>query len=429
MIQNITVHFILGFSISPPPPTTRQSSDSAFSTHTDSSNLKASFIENKATPVSRNRKRSVESDNASIGSRSQEYCRSSSKLKSSFTEKVTPVSRKRMKSIESDNASIGSQSQEYSRPSSSKRVEELRKSQKPKRPRYSEDSDYEDNGASSFVNETDSDEPLLKNEHTCPHCSKTFKWMKSMKIHIAHMHTGKKAISRNEFAVNIPIRSMEIPENNEDQLNCDKCGKKFKLKIMLKRHQASCQNPPATPLPKSPMKELVITLEPIDGVPQRTKKPICEYCTAQFKTVDNLEKHLRVVHAATRKKDKAEKGPLICIYCTKGFDDYYVYSSHFNGCPMKENLSSFQCPMCPKSCSRASGYVNHVKNCHYLVSGSKTEPLSPTQSQAGQQAFECRMCSKKLATQALLITHLAAHMSNVDEDDNAIADTDDFDSR
>lgn len=302
-------------------------------------------------------------------------------------------------------------------------MEELRKSQRPKRPRYSADSDYEDNGASSLVNETDSDEPLLKNEFACQHCPKTFKWLKSLKIHVAHIHTGKKANSRQEVAVNIPIKSMDPPDIDDDQMDCQKCGKKFKLKIMLKRHQESCQMSPDKAQPKSPMKELVITLEPIDALP-RAKKPTCEYCTAQFKTVENLEKHLRVVHAATRKKSENEpRGPLICIYCSKDFGDYYIYSSHFNGCPMKENLPSFQCPMCSKVCSRVNNYVNHVKSCHYLAFSSKVETPSPSTSQAGQ-GFECRMCSKKLATQALLITHLAAHMSM--EDDN---DDDDFDSR
>lgn len=243
---------------------------------------------------------------------------------------------------------------------------------------------------------------------------------------MAHVHTGKKGNSRQEVAVNIPVKNMNPPDDGVDQMGCEKCGKKFKLKIMLKRHQESCQISPVKSPSKSPLKELMITLEPIDGV-TRTKKPTCEYCTAQFKTMDNLEKHLRVVHAATRKKSVNEpRGPLICIYCSKDFADYYIYSSHFNGCPMKESLSSFQCPMCPKVCNRANAYVNHVKNTHYLISGTKVEVPSPSTSQAGQ-AFECRMCSKKLATQALLITHLAAHMSI--DDDNVTIDDDDFDSR
>lgn len=241
---------------------------------------------------------------------------------------------------------------------------------------------------------------------------------------MAHMHTKKR-----DMLVNIPIKSMDPPESDNDQMNCHKCGKKFKLKIMLKRHQDTCQKSPVKPLPKSPMKELVITLEPIDAMQQRAKKPTCEYCTAQFKTVDNLEKHLRVVHAATPKKDKSEnepKGPLICIYCSKNFGDYYLYSSHFNGCPMKENLTSYQCPMCPKLCTRVNAYVNHVKSAHYFGCGTKVEVPLQSHSPVGQ-AFECRMCSKKLASQALLIKHLAAHMS-VDDDDIATVD-DDFDSR
>ncbi|PZC77661.1 hypothetical protein B5X24_HaOG203105 [Helicoverpa armigera] len=103
-----------GFSIrsaSPTPPN-RQSSDSAFSNHTDTSNL--------------------------------------TKAPSATEEKVTPAARSRKRSMDSiGNASTGASS-DY-RPSGSKRVEELRRSYK--RPKKLSghisqlDSDYDDNSA------------------------------------------------------------------------------------------------------------------------------------------------------------------------------------------------------------------------------------------------------------------------------------------
>lgn len=402
---------VVGFSISPPPPN-RQSSDSAFSTHTDSSNLKSSFIETKVTPTNRNRKRSIESDNASEASRSRDY----------------------------------------SRPSSSKRVEELRRAQK--RPRYSAnnsqcDSDYEDNGGSSYVPETDidSDEPLVKpDEIKCEICNKVFKWKKSLKYHLTHVHRNNDsfdAISSNVSAASTPKAAIDTPagaRDEDEKLSCSLCDRTFKLKIMLKRHMESCTG--ATPVKspiKSPQKELYISLEPIDSVHKTTvKKPTCEYCTAKFKTVENLEKHLRVVHAAVLKKEievkearasrespkqslKFKEGllRLPCVYCEKPFDDYYVHQMHFQTCPQKDSRSVFECPICQKVSSRKNGYFSHLKNVHF-------EPCADLPP-GGSESFECRICNKMLLTQEMLVTHLAAHASNIDEDNDDAHD--DGDSR
>lgn len=401
-------NLILGFSISP-PPANRQSSDSAFSTHTDSSNLKSSFIESKVTPVKRSRKRSVESDNASEASRSQDY----------------------------------------GRPSSSKRVEELRRTQK--RPRLTTnsnnsqcDSDYEDHGGSSYVPETDidSDEPLIKpDENKCEICSKTFRWKKTLKVHIKNIH-GKDsfdAIHAANFAtaVSTPNNKIDTSLEDEEKLSCTRCDKTFKLKIMLKRHLESCTE--KSPV-KSPQKELFISLEPIDAVHKITvKKPTCEYCTAKFKTVENLEKHLRAVHAAVLKKEidtkVAKAGPkpslqfkegsnvfnIPCVYCQKPFDDYYVHQSHFTTCPKKDKRSVFECPICQKVSSRQNGYFIHIKNIHFEPRVSKVEDPS-------EASFECRICNKKLVSQEMLVTHLAAHASNIDNDNDDTVH-DDGDSR
>ncbi|XP_047536063.1 zinc finger protein 729-like [Vanessa atalanta] len=348
-----------GFS-SPTPPN-RQSSDSAFSSQTEVSKPSSTF-ENKVTPVSRSRKRSGDSiDDASISSRSHDY-----------------------------------------RPGSSKRVDELRMSQKKPRLSMNSDSDYDDNSASFYSAETDSDEPLL---HKCKQCGKAFRTHISLSAHMK-CHKRKNVLKNLSFE---SPKEIKDATDEEDKLSCDKCGKQFKLKIMLKRHHDICG--------KSPRKELMVSLEPIDAV-QQVAKIDCQMCTTKFKTIENLEKHMRVVHAAVLKRDNSmnnENGKICvpCLYCGQPFDDYYIHSAHFNMCPQKNNLATFECPVCTKVITKKGCYFLHIKAHFFPLSSNK----SLQEITSKQENFQCRMCNKKLSSQDTLITHLAAHMSNIDEAD------------
>ncbi|XP_061720657.1 zinc finger protein 729-like isoform X1 [Cydia pomonella] len=326
-------------------------------------------------------------------------------------------------------ASASSKSNEF-RPTNSKRVEELKSSNK--RPRltasnYYMDSDYEDNSASQFSGETDSDEPLLRDDFKCKVCGRQFPSAKSLAAH-SRIHSGKTNKAKDTFpenvVVTIPKKNIQDATDVEDKISCDKCEKTFKLKIMLKRHQETCgkspqKTPPNTP-PKPIQKELLISLEPIDGI--HVKRINCSMCTTTFKTIENLEKHMRVVHAAVLPQIKSEpktsngKVSVPCIYCKKPFDDYYVHSEHFSKCPESTNATTFSCPVCKKVTSKKSAYFKHIKDVHFEPRMWALKPDQLEQEQAAsQELFECRMCYKQLATEQLLITHLAAHVSNIEE--------------
>lgn len=301
-----------------------------------------------------------------------------------------------------------------------KRVKELRKLQMKSRRQSPNasliDSDYEDNNSMShYSGETDSDEPLI-HSFKCKYCSKDFKSGTSLSNHL-RKHTKEMRLSDNAV-VDVPKKNVIDANDSDDKLSCDNCSKTFKLKIMLKRHQESCNKTPQL----SPRKELLISLEPIDAIfvstpIDQSKKLECELCTTRFKTVENLEKHLRVVHAAAPKKkrislENQSEGKLSfpCIYCNMTFDDYYIHGAHFAACPKRDDTIPFQCPVCERVLSKKSSYFVHIKTMHFWPRDTTTAVVET------KDTFDCRMCSMKFDSQDSLVTHLATHMSSIEDE-------------
>ncbi|XP_012552847.2 zinc finger protein 729 [Bombyx mori] len=346
-----------GFSVSP-APTSRQSNDSAISTQTDSSNVKNSASDGKLTNVQRSRKRSIDSDNTSTSS--------------------VPKSQT----------------------GNSKRIEELRRTSKRAKvqPKYFQvDSDCDDVASPiSFAESggTDTEECPVKNKsYSCSVCNKDFKSGLSLSNH-SRIH---KNDSVGEYVPHDTPNKLRSDVKEEEPLTCQKCGKSFKLKIMLNRHK--CET--------SGHKELLVSLKPIDGGQYINMS--CEFCSAKFYTIESLENHMKLAHAASPKNvlerpDKPDRVPVPCLFCRELFDDYPLHNSHFNSCEKKIPLQSFDCPLCDKNTPNRTGYFLHLRVVHFKY----------VQSDAVTSARQCRICNKKLATEAMLIAHLASHVTNND---------------
>ncbi|XP_041973648.1 zinc finger protein 729-like [Aricia agestis] len=379
-----------GFSISPPPPTptNRQSSDSAFSSLATEVSKPSSSVESKVKAAPRGRKRSGDSiDDASVSSRSHDY------------RGVT------------------------------KRVDELRTTHK--RGRYTSDSDYEDNSA-FYSAETDSDDVC---DYKCKECPKSFKTQKSLtahtKVHRRKINNQANVSRENDdldttynsaadASVNEPNSTFETSKtfddamDVEDKLSCDKCNKTFKLKIMLKRHHETCG--------KTPTKTLQVALQPLE-LPTSSGAITCKMCSSLFKTVDNLAKHMRVVHAAALPPEELQKEKNVeaaisvpCIFCQQSFEEFLAYKTHIDECSEKRTLQSFDCPLCQRPLSRRHAYIAHIKS-HFFPTTNTRFPNTPLKPET--PTFKCRFCSLTLPSQELLIIHLSKHMSNMDDPNEA----------
>lgn len=206
---------------------------------------------------------------------------------------------------------------------------------------------------------------------------------------------------------------------------------------MLKRHYDVCPK-------RIPKKELKITLEKVC----LDEKIECEMCWAQFKAVGNLEKHMRVVHAAVLKTRTSEVAadsapesvqqptPVPCVFCHKTFDNFYTHSAHFNTCPVRSNVQTISCLVCRRKFEHKNTYFTHLKETHLAHTPKPSTPrpntpkpstpkpntLKPNLPQKSQETYDCRICNKKFNNQELLVSHLAHHVSYEDDMDSMDAD-------
>ncbi|GBP89922.1 Zinc finger protein 26 [Eumeta japonica] len=347
-----------GFNV--PSPHNRQSSDSGFSNRTDLSNQTKplSSSEEKFTPLLKRstRKRSRESDDSnSVSSRFRDTPKYKENPRSRVNELKSTEKRRR---LESDNTST-------------------------------KESDYEDNSISQYT--TDSDEPLL---HKCETCGKQFESKHSLGQHKrVHSRVKKTNESNNSSlgenaVVNIPANNTE-DDKEEEKLSCPKCGKMFKLKIMFNRHLQVCDSS-SLENSASQQKELKVSLQNLNP----EKKIECSMCGGNFKAIENLEKHMKMVHSAVLKD--SERPQTVDKESGK-----------------RSIVSTFSCLVCNSRYSSKKAYFKHLNDFHFSI--KKEGKARASGEKTDTESFQCRLCSKNLSTQDQLITHLAAHMSNIDD--------------
>ena len=170
--------------------------------------------------------------------------------------------------------------------------------------------------------------------------------------------------------------------HNQGQFDCSKpgCGKSFKLKNLLRRHEKTHS---------------------------AARSYNCDKCNKSFKTNSNLKSHL-TVHDADSK--------FFCDECGQQFKHRTSLAAHIR---WHQGEKSFKCPYCTKSFSQKGNLQEHIR----IHTGDRpfTCDLCPrtftTSSQhrlhvkrhLGVKQFKCEICAKSFLNKDTLKTHLRRH--------------------
>ena len=148
------------------------------------------------------------------------------------------------------------------------------------------------------------------------------------------------------------LRRHEKTHSSERSYNCDKCNKSFKTNSNLKSH---------------------LTVHDADS------KFFCDECGQQFKHRTSLAAHIR-----WHQGEKSFK----CPYCTKSFSQKGNLQEHIR---IHTGDRPFRCDLCPRTFTTSSQHRLHVKR------------------HLGVKHFKCDICAKSFLNKDTLKTHLRRH--------------------
>lgn len=171
----------------------------------------------------------------------------------------------------------------------------------------------------------------------CPQCPKKFRNKITLRAHIRETHRGLEAphvcadcgkgfFSMAKYETHMRIHTNELP------FECDQCGKRFRLKENMLKHQR---------LTHSDVKNFY-----------------CELCDTYFKRSGAHKAHMERTHP------EGDKAPITCVcpVCGKGFSHKSFLRRHHR---VHESRVQFSCAMCIATFSRKDNMFRHLRIMHF----------------------------------------------------------------
>ena len=200
----------------------------------------------------------------------------------------------------------------------------------------------------------------------------------------------------------------KLHSEDNDFMNpiCKKCDKEFPNRTGYATHIKSCQTAKKTKRGR-PSKYTFIT-DPKDGKP----KIQCEECGLMFVSKDGIIMHKKKYHGyktgrkivSNSKKQKYEHEEIksdhlgYCILCSTDFKTYNNLLKHMVQNHLKED-NKYQCDLCEQSFVREDRekFLFHMTQLHNV----------------GDYRFKCDQCEKVFDTRNNLTVHLKSHQSRI----------------
>lgn len=178
----------------------------------------------------------------------------------------------------------------------------------------------------------------LNRKYNCKICHETFKSKKNFHSHSLNIHNIKTRYAKEIFS-------------------CTQCPLKFDVKSIYEAHEKSHFD---------------------------VRNEICEDCGAGFKSISNLRRHARSVHATSRDE--------ICPHCSKSFKTETALRIH------EKNVHA-----------EMKVYVNcYYCNAIVLENNLKTHLFHLHSEEGKIKNFSCEICQKAFRTETLLKRHIEA---------------------
>ncbi|KAJ9590984.1 hypothetical protein L9F63_015990, partial [Diploptera punctata] len=250
---------------------------------------------------------------------------------------------------------------------------------------------------------------------TCEVCGKTFAYQNSLK---GHMLSHDEQKNEKGYPCDICGKMLNHPSsvvyhkeaehNNGRRFVCNKCGKGFKHKQLLQRHQLvhSDDRPFVC---KSCGASFKTKANLLNHQPTHTgeKKYFCELCGHQFAHKTSLTLHYRW-HSGQK--------PYQCQVCNKNFSQNGNLQEHLR---IHTGEKPFCCDYCGRKFTTSSQFKLHVKRhtgerpwkCDFCGKSflHKDTWKCHTRRHKGERPYQCHYCARGFTEQWALKKHLRLH--------------------